>query len=329
MCSKVPDSFKAFCSVIIEEMTVKIPDVLRTASNYVSYFQLQPPSLGQVSDFEIVAFIPGEESVTAPLNANNQINVTAQTRMINNNNMINPNNLNGFSIQAGGSRGQCNEQTVSGGDTPDGRIIDMGKSRTTVKFSYETYTIKDQIDVYYMNQQVFSTGCVGANGVTTISLNDQESTLRVNVIPDCAGESGTAWYYTFECPNELICEDNVCYCGLNRRLSQQKKSAEINGCGGEGSAFNFIVEPIGNLYKFTPACNMHDECYGTCDTLRASCDNTLLSNMLSACLSNILNPLQPPDCFSWAAIFYVAVKGLGSGFFRDAQKSDCECISKR
>ena len=59
-----------------------------------------------------------------------------------------------------------------------------------------------------MNKQIFSTGCVGANGKNSFNLDGDESTLRVNVIPDCAGETGTAWVYSFQCTNQLICEEN-------------------------------------------------------------------------------------------------------------------------
>ena len=86
------------------------------------------------------------------------------------------------------------EQTVAGNDTPDDRVIDIGKAHTAIKFRYETYFIKDQIDVYYKNALVFSSGCLGTEGerVTSVVLDDNESSLRVNVILDCAGETGTA-----------------------------------------------------------------------------------------------------------------------------------------
>jgi len=86
------------------------------------------------------------------------------------------------------------EQTVAGNDTPDDRVIDIGKAHTTITFHYETYSIKDQIDIYYKNGLVFSSGCIGTKGerITFVVLNDNESSLRVNVILDCAGETGTA-----------------------------------------------------------------------------------------------------------------------------------------
>lgn len=83
---------------------------------------------------------------------------------------------------------------MTGDDTPDHRVIDVGKANSTIYFHYETYTIKDQIDVYYKNRLVFSSFCIGTKGerVITIKLDDNESSLEVNVIPDCAGEIGTA-----------------------------------------------------------------------------------------------------------------------------------------
>ncbi|CAF5032316.1 unnamed protein product, partial [Rotaria sp. Silwood1] len=109
-----------------------------------------------------------------------------------------------------------------------------------------------------MNRRVFSTGCVGANGTTTISLNDNESSLRVRVVPDCAGETGTAWYYTIVCQNELICQDGICYCGMNRKRSHQVRNSPSNGCGDEGGDYNFLIQFIGVVWGFTPYCDDHD-----------------------------------------------------------------------
>ena len=330
ICSKAPDSTKSLCARITEEMTVTIPDALRKASQYTALLPLQSQLFGSVSDIELVAYVPGEDSLRIFLNATNQINTTERTASARNMNSVNPNNLNTFSVRAGGARGQCNEQTVAGGDIPDDRLIDIGKSRTTVKFSYETYTVKDQIDVYYMGRQVFSSGCVGANGATSISLDDNESTLRVNVIPNCAGETGTAWFYSLECSgNELICEDNLCYCGLARGKSEKIKDAKFNGCGGEGSDLNFLIQPIGALWGFTPACNDHDLCYGTCNNLRDRCDGNFLTSMQLNCIKFLLVPELYPHCTIWADIYYLAVHFAGPDFFIPGQKENCQCPSNR
>ena len=326
ICSKVPDSGKALCALIMQEMTVTIPAALRKASRNIAFIPVQSQSFDNARDVEVIAYVPGEDSSTIPLDANNLNNVTRRSVSTRNINSINPTNLNTFVIQVIGARGQCNEQTVAGGDTPDDRIVDIGKSRTNVTFSYETYTIKDQIDVYYMGQLVFSTGCVGANGATSILLDNNESTLRVNVIPNCAGETGTAWIYSLECSgNELICEDNRCYCGIARSLSDQVKTSGSNDCGGEDSDMNFLIEPIGALWGFTPACDGHDLCYGRCNSYRNTCDGDFLASMQLNCLKLAIIPKVYLHCTLWAEIFYLAVHFAGTDFFIPAQKENCQC----
>ncbi|UJR20019.1 hypothetical protein I4U23_023153 [Adineta vaga] len=327
ICSKVPDSGKSFCSLVVQDMTVTIPEALRTASQHISQFQWQSQSFSQMSDFTIVALVPGEESMIIPLNASNLISVQSNTRAARNINDLDPTKLNTFSAQTNGARGQCNQQTVAGNDIPDDRIIDVGKAHTTVKFSYQTYVIKDNIDVYYMNRQTFSTGCVGASGVTSFALDGDESTIRINVSPNCAGETNTAWVYSIECTNELICEDNICYCGLNQQKSEQILNASQNGCGGEGSPYNFIIEPLGDGWGFTPACNDHDQCYGGCNKIRSACDANFLESMQENCVKFL--PIVPLhlSCQGWATIYYLAVHFAGTNFFIPGQQKNCRCVT--
>ncbi|CAF1519884.1 unnamed protein product [Rotaria sp. Silwood1] len=330
MCSKVPDSIKSFCLLIAQEMTVKIPDTLRTVSIYISDVPLQARSVGHLSNFEIIAYVPGEESSIVPLNTNNSIRLKRQIQTTVGDITIDPNTLNEFSIQSSGTQGECNEQSVSGGDTPDDRTFNIGKSNTKVVFTYGTYSVKDKIDVYYMNQPVFSTGCVGASGVTTISLDGTDTRLQVIVSPNCAGETGTAWYYTIECLTTLICEDNVCYCGVYRRQSSQTSAPSSNGCGGQGSPWNFIVQPLGSAWEFTSACDAHDRCYSTCNKLRSECDNNFLSDMMSSCTTHWNDdPDRLRACQWWAGKFYGRVHASGASFFAAAQEEDCDCASKR
>ena len=98
--------------------------------------------------------------------------------------------------------GACGAQQVAGGDAADTRGIEMGRTSGTFDFSYDTYTIQDDIVVSYQGQTLFDTGCVGASGSTTLSYGPGSSTqITVTVNPNCAGgTSGTAWDYTIGCP---------------------------------------------------------------------------------------------------------------------------------
>ncbi len=97
---------------------------------------------------------------------------------------------------------QCNAQQVAGGDTPDTRTIELGKNEGTIAFSYETYRIKDRIIVTYEGKVLHDSGCVGTGGTKTVNLTykGQSTQIQVRVEPNCAGESGTAWNYTVNCP---------------------------------------------------------------------------------------------------------------------------------
>ena len=244
ICSQAPDAAKNFCSHVIEDMSTQIPNSLYASLNYVTNLQTQSNLPGPLYDFEIIALIPGEQPITIILDDTNRIDTRASASDANTHYSIDPNSLSTFSFQVKGARGKCNEQTVAGSDTPDDRVIDIGKAHTAIKFRYETYFIKDQIDVYYKNALVFSSGCLGTEGerVTSVVLDDNESSLRVNVIPDCAGETGTAWYYAIECAfEELICSGGMCYCGASKRPSTQTRPATSNGCGSENDWYTPLI----------------------------------------------------------------------------------------
>lgn len=95
---------------------------------------------------------------------------------------------------------QCSATQNAGGDVPDTRTIELGKTAGSFVFSYETYSQQDQILVRYMGSTLFDTGCVGASGSKTLSYAGASSQITVQVIPNCKGGSGTAWNYTVSCP---------------------------------------------------------------------------------------------------------------------------------
>lgn len=95
---------------------------------------------------------------------------------------------------------QCSATQNAGNDTPDTRTIELGKPAGSFVFAYETYSQKDQILVRYQGGTLFDTGCVGANGSKTLSYSGTSTQISVQVIPNCAGGTGTAWNYSVSCP---------------------------------------------------------------------------------------------------------------------------------
>lgn len=95
---------------------------------------------------------------------------------------------------------QCSSTQNAGGDTPDTRTIELGKSAGTFDFSYDTYWQEDQILVKYEGATLFDTGCVGAYATKALTYSGSSKQITVQVIPNCKGGSGTAWNYTVACP---------------------------------------------------------------------------------------------------------------------------------
>jgi hypothetical protein len=102
-------------------------------------------------------------------------------------------------ITQAGAAQPCGGTQVSGTDQADSRTIQLGKTGQTT-FTYQTYSQQDRIVVYYKNQPIFDTGCVGASGSQVLTLSGPETYVVVEVTPNCAGGSGTAWNYSFTCP---------------------------------------------------------------------------------------------------------------------------------
>ncbi|GEM_PF-6074155 len=94
----------------------------------------------------------------------------------------------------------CGQVTQAGGDTPETHTHELGMTKGTVTFDYNTYYIKDQIIVYYDGTVLFDSGCVGEKKSVDLHFEGSSHTLTVKVNPNCSGSSGTAWRYTLHCP---------------------------------------------------------------------------------------------------------------------------------
>jgi hypothetical protein len=97
----------------------------------------------------------------------------------------------------------CNTFVEQGGDTPESHWIEMGQNSGIFWISYETFDQEDEIVVWYENNIVWESGCVGTNGTrsSTVSFGPGSSTkVEVEVYPNCLGGSGTKWNFTVSCP---------------------------------------------------------------------------------------------------------------------------------
>lgn len=99
----------------------------------------------------------------------------------------------------------------------------------------------------------------------------------------------------------------------------------VNGCGSANS--RWVPQSFAWMVDFTGSCNTHDACYGTCNSIKASCDTTLGSNMASDCATQI--PWYAldlfPTCVADSAAYALAVLALGGSSYDLAQKEGCIC----
>jgi len=103
-------------------------------------------------------------------------------------------------MPAGACQDVCDANTHQGGDTPETHQVEMGQMSGTFTFSWEMYTIKDQMIVSYEGTQLFDTGCVSGNGQQPLSFAGTTTKVTVVVNPNCEGTTGTAWNFTVGCP---------------------------------------------------------------------------------------------------------------------------------
>lgn len=107
----------------------------------------------------------------------------------------------------------------------------------------------------------------------------------------------------------LFCED---YCRTSVQRSGTLPPA-TNGCTLVGQG------PFG----FTPACNRHDTCFGTCGSTQQSCDIHFLIDMVLICMSRYDNNSFWQDRCLDAATSYYGVVSSTDAWFEDAQDGAC------
>lgn len=89
---------------------------------------------------------------------------------------------------------------MAGEDTPETRVIELGKACGSFQFYWATYSQQDRMVVTYEGKVLFDSGCVGSSGTETLNYCGSDTSITVDVSPNCAGGSGTAWDFTVYCP---------------------------------------------------------------------------------------------------------------------------------
>ena len=130
-------------------------------------------------------------------------------------------------------------------------------------------------------------------------------------------------------PNNTCCENagvlpktpisNLDDCPNKRANPTYNPWAHVNGCSAPinvDRAFNA---------DFTPACNTHDACYGTCGNNKGGCDDSFYTGMMNICDRTFGTSSILSNCKIVGAAYYWAVVSFGGSYFNGGQKEGCKC----
>ena len=119
-----------------------------------------------------------------------------------------------------------------------------------------------------------------------------------------------------------------------RTDKQKDGEIKVNGCGPEGGVIwgaDVVPDSYFFVVNFENACNLHDRCYGSCNSNKAQCDDLLRQAMKIECYKSLfLFPLFLNSCLAQVDIYWVAISKLGNGAFEAAQDNACvwECCEQ-
>ena len=91
-------------------------------------------------------------------------------------------------------------------------------------------------------------------------------------------------------------------------------TATPNGCGSQGIVISPTLLPN---RQFLTCCNSHDYCYGSCNSIKDTCDTNFRNCMRNAC--------KDLKCKAIAESFYNIVKTAGCKSFKEGQAKACLC----
>ena len=243
---------------------------------------------------------------------------------------------------------QCNDVNQAGGDLPDSKLIQMNSAGGEFEFRYQSYVQEDQFLIYQGSTLLFNSECLGTRTTlsTTVKMRPELNTnkIRVTVVPNCNGGSGTAWVYTvrcdrfgeLECPNGVTNRYEPCVCvdqDDNEYPSSQLLGPDPNGCGSPNSRFFLdpsvltpIILPRTWGPQFIISCNIHDICWGTCGSTIGDCDDALLEGWDAGC-DQAEDVFDEAFCRSTAlAMAGVLLTGGPYIFAQVIQEGVCKCF---
>ncbi len=97
----------------------------------------------------------------------------------------------------------CISELRHGAGAGEVRRIELGSNAGNFLFNYSTGSLgTSRMMVMYEGRALFDTGCTGtaASGMQSLAYAGRDTAVTVQVMPNCAGGSGTSWEYRLSCP---------------------------------------------------------------------------------------------------------------------------------
>jgi hypothetical protein len=111
--------------------------------------------------------------------------------------------VSGTQLPAGTPLTACHSRALRGGDVADTQVVELGRQAGSFLLTYDTGARSaDRIVVRYDGQVLFDTGCVRTSRAESRLLRYAGTSSRaiVEVIPNCAGGTGSTWAIDVACP---------------------------------------------------------------------------------------------------------------------------------
>jgi len=159
-----------------------------------------------------------------------------------------------------------------------------------------------------LGQKTLKPGLQGVNGVLTHCRDWKKYAAN--------DESASGYMYITSDPIGLVGGVNTYGYVLNNPIS----NTDVYGLLTCGSGLNEPIVPDNPFgFQFSQACNLHDNCYGTCGASKEDCDQAFCARLRSACNSRG----SPGGCAILSQLYCAAVVVGGGEAYEDAQNSDC------
>jgi hypothetical protein len=116
---------------------------------------------------------------------------------------------------------------------------------------------------------------------------------------------------------------------LTKRPKSEKYKPTKNGCGSKDFDVpdTWPAKGPGKKANFTPSCNKHDVCYGTCKKDKDACDKAFCSDLRKACAKTWPNAgdSKRAGCETRADFYCAGVILAGDSAYWNAQAEGCHC----